>query len=185
MNTQTSMNVRQSSARPVGIDLLSGELQVKSTMAGEDLFVISAAGGRVLIGAQVKCNIRCLGSTVQVTGLDGLSTLKYEDRSIALREGQRIEYGGGKLGPVVAVDTELTMAWRRRILIFDGQSLSEVIEEINRYRPGKIILANRRLAMRKVQARFSLNQLADVASLIHDAYGAKVMSLPDGIVVLS
>jgi transmembrane sensor len=80
---------------------------------------------------------------------------------------------------------EVTMAWRRRVLIFDGQPLAEVVREINRYRPGKIILANDDLGVRKVQARFSLNQLADVAALIQDAYGAKVTLLPGGIVILS
>jgi len=60
-----------------------------------------------------------------------------------------------------------------------------VIAEINRYRPGKIILTNDQLASRKVHAQVSLNQLGDVASLIHQAFGASVRSLPGGIVLVS
>ena len=185
MNTQTSMNVRRSQGRVTGIELLAGELQVKTAASVSDDFAISAAGGSARVGAQATCNVRCLGSNVQFTGLDGVSTLQYQGRSVLIAAAQRVDYGSGELGPAVAADTELTMAWRRRILIFDGQPLSEVVEEINRYRPGRIVLANTELAARKVQARLSLNQLADVANLIHDAYGASVTSLPGGIVVLS
>jgi len=185
MNTQTSMNVRRSQGRVTGIDLLDGELQVKTAASAGDGFAVFAAGGSALVGAQATCNVRCLGSNVQFTGLDGVSTLQYQGRRVLIRAAQRVDYGSGQLSPAVAADTELTMAWRRRILIFDGQPLSEVVEEINRYRPGRIVLANTELAARKVQARLSLNQLADVANLIHDAYGASVISLPGGIVVLS
>lgn len=185
MNTQTSINVRRSEGRATGIELLGGELQVKNAASAGDGFAIFAQGGSANVGLQATCNVRCLGSSVQFTGLDGVSALRYQGHSVIIGAAQRVDYGNGQLGQTVAVDTELTMAWRRRILIFDGQPLAEVVDEINRYRPGRIVLANDRLATRKVQARLSLNQLADVANLIHDAYGASVTTLPGGIVVLS
>lgn len=84
----------------------------------------------------------------------------------------------------VAVNPEVAMAWRHRLLIFDDEPLSAVIDDINRYRPGKIILTNRDLAARKVHARFSLDQMADIATLIHDAYGADITTLPGGVILL-
>jgi transmembrane sensor len=185
MNTQTALNLRKEQGRVVGIDLLGGEIQVKATAEAGGPVTVFAGGGRIDVGAEAKCNVRCYASDVQVTGLDGATTLQYKGQSTVLKAAQQADYGDGRLGQVVPADIELTMAWRRRVLIFDGQALSQVVEEINRYRPGKIILANDSLAARKVQARFSLNQLADVAALIQDAYGAKVTSLPGGIVILS
>lgn len=185
MNTQTTINLRKYQGRIVGLDLLSGEIQVKASPTYDAPFTVFAGGGRVEVAAQTKCNIRCFGSDIQVTGLDGASTLEYQGRSTVLHFAQRANYGEGRISNVVAADIEATMAWRRRVLIFDDRPLSEVIEEINRYRPGKIILTNDQLAARKVQARISLNQLADVAALIQDAYGAKVTSLPGGIMVIS
>ncbi|GLQ45888.1 sigma factor regulator VreR [Dyella lipolytica] len=185
MNTQTAINLRKSQGRLVGVDLLGGEIQVKATAAASAPITVSAGGGQIEVGVQGKCNIRCYGSDVQVTGLDGATTLQYQGHSAVLTTAQQADYGKGRIGQIVPADIESTMAWRRRVLIFDGQSLSQVVEEINRYRPGKVIIANDSLAARKVQARFSLNQLADVAALIHDAYGAKVTSLPGGIVILS
>jgi transmembrane sensor len=185
MNTQTALNLRKSEGRLVGIELLGGEIQVKATADAAGPVTVFAGGGRINVGTDARCNVRCYSSDVQVTGLDGATTLEYKGRSEILQTAQQADYGNGLLGQVVPADLEMTMAWRRRVLIFDGQSLSQVVEEINRYRPGKIILANDSLAARKVQARFSLNQLADVAALIQDAYGAKVTSLPGGIVILS
>jgi ferric-dicitrate binding protein FerR (iron transport regulator) len=183
MNTQTTINLRKSNGELTGIELLGGEIQVKTTTATSAPLSVFAGGGRIDVGG--KCNVRCDGADVQVTGLDGATTLRYQGQTAVLNTAQRADFGGGRVGQVMPVDLEVTMGWRRRVLIFDGQPLVDVVREINRYRPGKIILANDELGARKVQARFSLNQLADVAALIHDAYGAKVTALPGGIVILS
>jgi len=185
MNTQTTINLRKSNGQVTGIELLGGEIQVKTTAAAAEPLIVFAGGGRIDVGAMGKCNVRCDGSRVQVTGLDGATTLRYQGQTAVLKTAQSAEFGDGRVGQVMPADLEVTMGWRRRVLIFDGQPLAEVVREINRYRPGKIILANDRLAAREVQARFSLNQLTDVAALIQDAYGAKVTALPGGIVILS
>ncbi|WP_158628819.1 FecR family protein [Dyella choica] len=185
MNTQTTMSLHKSQGQLAGIELLGGEIQVKATTAASGPVNVLAGGGRIDVAALGKCNVRCYDGDVQVTGLDGATTLRYRGQTAVLRTAQSAEYGNGRVGQVRPADLEVTMAWRRRVLIFDGQPLAEVVREINRYRPGRIILANDVLAARKVQARFSLNQLTDVAALIQDAYGAKVTALPGGIVILS
>ncbi|HET7329316.1 FecR family protein [Dyella sp.] len=185
MNTQTAINMRTSSDQAIGIELLGGEIQVKSTGARAAAVSVFAGNGRVDVGTMAKCNVRCDATDVQVTGLEGATTLRYQGQVAVLQTAQRAQYGEGGVGRVTPADIDAVMAWRRRVLIFDGQPLADVVREINRYRPGKVILANDALAQRKVQARFSLNQLADVAALIQDAYGAKVTSLPGGIVILS
>jgi transmembrane sensor len=70
-------------------------------------------------------------------------------------------------------------------LVFNNATLATVVDEINRYRPGMLVLLNKELGQRRVQARFSLQQLAGVALLIRDAYGAKCTELPGGVVLLS
>jgi transmembrane sensor len=185
MNTQTSVNLRKTQGQITGLDLLAGEIQIRDTSSNHLPFTVFAGGGRIDVGEQTRCNIRCLGSNIQVTGLDGSSTLEYQGRDTVLHTAQRANFGEGLISAIVPADVEATMAWRRRVLIFDGRSLAEVISEINRYRPGDIILTNPQLAARKVQARISLNQLGDIAALIHDAYGAKVTDLPGGIMILS
>ena len=50
-----------------------------------------------------------------------------------------LETGG--LGDVIGVDTVVVTAWRDGVLVFRNTPLVRVIEEVNRYRPGRIILA--------------------------------------------
>jgi transmembrane sensor len=185
INTQTAVNLRKENGRITGLDLLTGEIQMRDTSPHHMPFTVFAGGGRIEVGEQTRCNIRCFGSDIQVTGLDGTSTVAYLGRDAVLHTAQRANFGDGRISAIVPADVEATMAWRRRVLIFDGRPLAEVIEEINRYRPGEVILTNPQLAARKVQARISLNQLDDVAALIHDAYGVKVTNLPGGIMILS
>jgi ferric-dicitrate binding protein FerR (iron transport regulator) len=185
MNTQTAIKLRSMREGSVGMELVSGEAQV---LTGKDLrqpFTVLAGGGRVVAEASSQCNIRCTGPEAQLICINGRTELRYGGQRALVRPDQSVSYGKERIGQVAAVDSEIAIAWRRRVLIFDNQPLSEVVAEINRYRPGKIILMDEALAARKVQARFTLVQLADVAALIRDAYGAKVTSLPGGVVLLS
>jgi ferric-dicitrate binding protein FerR (iron transport regulator) len=88
------------------------------------------------------------------------------------------------VGEPVVVDTQAVVAWREQILVFNNATLATVVDEINRYRPGMLVLLNKQLGQRRVQARFSLQQLAGVALLIRDAYGAKCTGCR-GVVLLS
>lgn len=185
MNTQTTLNRLTSRGQQLGIELVSGEVQVQTAGQLAEQFTLLAGAGHVRMPPGTQCNIRCIGKHVQVTGLSGSTELVYHGRNVTLQAGERIGYSDRAMEAVTTVSTESAMAWRRRILIFDNQPLSDVVSEINRYRPGKIVITNGTLASRKVHARFSLNQLADVATLVHDAFGASVTSLPGGIVLLS
>ena len=102
-----------------------------------------------------------------------------------LDSGQQMTYSASGIQAPVTVDTRAVLAWRDRVLVFNNAPLATVVDEINRYRPGKLLLLNRELGKRRVQARFTLQQLAGVALLIRDAYGAKCTELPGGVVLLS
>ncbi|MNQ79530.1 fec operon regulator FecR [compost metagenome] len=120
-----------------------------------------------------------------VTCLDGALQLQTLGRSVRLETGQQVTYDTRHIGTPQSVDTTAVIAWRQQILVFNDATLASVIDEINRYRPGMLLLLNSELGKRKVQARFSLDQLAGVALLIRDAYGVKCTELPGGVVVLS
>lgn len=185
MNTQTAINVRTRLGKPIGMDLITGEVQIVTAAKLAEPFAVFAASGRVLATGATQCNVRCTGPEVQVTCLNGLTQLECHGRSVAIRPAEQISYGAQGVGTIAAVDTDVAMAWRRRLLIFDNQPLADVVAEINRYRPGELILMNDALAAHRVHARFSLNQLADVAVMIRDAFGARLTTLPGGIVLLS
>ena len=63
--------------------------------------------------------------------------------------------------------------------------LAEVIAEINRYRPGRIVVWNADLGRRPINARFRVSNVDDILALAQRAFGAKVTTLPGGLVLLS
>src|SRR5690606_11670528 len=118
------------------------------------------------------------------TSLQGSAVVDDQVENRTLAANQLLTFGADRLGRVHHADPERVTAWQRQLLIFDDEPLSQVIAEINRYRPGRLILMNEALGRRRVQARFTLDQLPDVARLISDAYGATLTRMPGGVVLL-
>ncbi|MEG2797694.1 MAG: DUF4880 domain-containing protein [Pseudomonas sp.] len=181
LNTQTRINQRAVSDGVQGFELVSGEVEVQTAR----LTLAMQAGGGWLRASQARFNLRNTDQQICVTCLDGAVEVDVEGRSLRLEPGQQVTYDARRVGSVQSVDTAAVMNWRQQVLVFNGATLSEMIDEINRYRPGMLLLLNRELGQRRVQARFSLDQLAGVAMLIRDAYGVKCTELPGGVVVLS
>jgi ferric-dicitrate binding protein FerR (iron transport regulator) len=164
-----------------GFELVSGEVEVQTAR----LPMAMQAGGGWLRASRARFNLRNLDQQVCVTCLDGAVDVEVEGRSLRLEPGQQLTYDAQQVGAVQSVDTAAVTNWRQQVLVFNGTTLSQMIDEINRYRPGMLLLLNRELGQRRVQARFSLDQLAGVGALIRDAYGVKCTELPGGVVVLS
>lgn len=177
LNTQTRI-----SRAGQGIELLEGEMEVVAN-AAQPLKVQAGAGW--LSAAQARFNVRNTDRNVCVTCIEGSLSVAVGARTLTLDSGQQMTYGASGLQAPVAVDTQTVVAWRDKVLVFNNATLATVVDEINRYRPGKLLLLNSELGKRRVQARFTLEQLAGVALLIRDAYGAKCTELPGGVVLLS
>jgi transmembrane sensor len=181
MNTQTALNVRQDAR---GIELLTGEAEIVARASAAAPAWVQARNGLVS-AVDARFNVRLDDDSVCVTCLDGSLQVEVQGQAITVTRARQLTYGASRPVEAAVRDPLQLMAWRDRKLVFDNEPLARVIDEINRYRPGRMVLLNRTLGERKVQARFSLDQLADVATLIQDAYGAKLTSLPGGVVLLS
>ncbi|MFJ4142602.1 FecR family protein [Pseudomonas sp. NPDC089734] len=182
LNTQTRISRRQAPDGESGLELLSGEVEVLARPR-ESLKLQAGAGW--LSATHARFNVRHTDQRVCVTCLEGRLKVDVQGQSIELQSGRQVTYDAKGVGEPHAVDASTVVAWRQQILVFNDASLATVIDEINRYRPGMLLLLNPELGKRKVQARFSLDQLAGVALLIRDAYGARCTELPGGVVLLS
>lgn len=183
MNTQTRINVKTASANETDLELLAGEAEIQTDFNTSKRVTVVAGGGAVS-ALQAKFNIRYTGNDVCVTCLKGRVQVGQSIHRTTLDAGQQLTYRSGDFGAPQAVNTSNVTAWRKRMLVFNQVPLSDVVAEVNRYRPGKLILRSEVLGRSKVQASFSLDRLDDVIALIRDAYGADVTQLPGGIVLL-
>jgi transmembrane sensor len=177
MNTQTSIAVDGERR----IELISGEGAI---VTGAQDFEVIAADGRMRSRNAVFC-IRHIASDVRVTCLEGVIEIALGDRVTSIGRRQQISYSGQDLDSVMSIDPEVVTAWRSGQLIFLDAPLSDVVAEANRYRRGKIIVANKALGRRMVTARFSLDRIEDVVPKLANAFGARATWLPAGVVILS
>lgn len=183
MNTQTRINQRGAQAGNEAIELVAGEAQVEAAGSGAPVVVYAGAGATR--ARQARFNLRYTGPQVCVTCLQGAVQVEAAGAMQTLAPGEQVIYDGTGLQPALAVDTAQVDAWRTGTLSFAGQTLAEVVDEINRYRAGRVLVRNADLAARRVRMRFEITQTDLALHMLRDLYGAQLTRLPGGIVLLS
>jgi transmembrane sensor len=181
LNTRTSLSIQPANREASRIELISGETAVATR---SKIVEVIASNGKAS-ASSARFNVRYEGSTVCVTCLDGIVDVVQREQSVALHRDQQIVYGARGLEPLATVDAAVVAGWRDGDLYFRDEPLSRVIEEINRYRSGRIVLMNASLGQRRFPARFKIDRLDVVLPQMQVAFGARVRSLPGGIVLVS
>ncbi|MBV8924423.1 MAG: FecR domain-containing protein [Bradyrhizobium sp.] len=183
LNTQTSIAVRSASGEP-RIELIAGEAAVSAQRQAQAPLIVDAAGGRIS-AYQANFNVKCLDHVVSVLCLDGTVDVAWKGHSLSMQGGHQVSYSAAGLGTASAVDPELGRAWQHGLLIVRDWPVGRLVEEINRYRPGKIVLMNTDLGRRMISGTFHLDHLDDFIGQAHGLFGATARALPGGIVLLS
>ena len=184
MDTQTSLTAPVMAGQLCSLELISGQLAVSVQPQADQSVIVTAAGGEVRADL-ANFVIRREGSSVCVTCADGAVHVTYRSTTATLGPRQQVTYESNGLRSTTAADPAIVTAWQRGLLVFHDVPLADVVAEVNRYRQGRIILINHALGERKVVAGFRLDQIDDVVKYLSEVFGAKVRSLPGGVVLLS
>lgn len=182
LNTQTSITL-QSAPDETRIELISGEASATKLSSPKPL-VMLAGDGRITV-LQASFNARCLDGTVSVTCLDGVVTVEQGRNTVQLHKAEQVTYSRSGLEASVPVDAMQVAAWQTGLLIFRDRPLASVVDEVNRYRMGKIIIANAELKRRLVNGTFQLDKLENFVAQVEQLFGARITPLPGGVVLLS
>jgi transmembrane sensor len=183
INTQTSIDLRPATDGAVQIELIAGEAAFASQKARTPDIVVHAGSGHVQ-ARNAEFNIRRDGNTVSVSCVSGEVLVSCEAGTTILRNGQQTLFNERGMSQIVAIDPEVVTAWQRGLLIFRDEALSRVIEEVNRYRFGKIVLLDGKLGPRRIVANFRLDRIDDVVDFVAEVVQARVRRLPGGLVLL-
>jgi len=168
----------------VRLDLIGGEVAVDADQPVRPV-EIRTAGGRAL-SRSGRFGVRWDGEETCVTCLAGGVEIATSGTSKAmLGPGEQLRFSSVSLGGIVPVDPGKAEAWRHGLLIFTNEPLSRVVDEINRYRAGKIVLANSDLRSIPVNAVFRLDRMDRALSQIREVADARETALPGGVVILS
>jgi len=183
INTQTSIDLRPATDGAVQIELIAGEAAFASQKARTQDIVVLAGSGRAQ-ARDAAFNVRRDGDTVSVSCVSGEVLVSCEAGTTKLRHGQQTLFNEHGMSQIVAIDPEVVTAWQRGLLIFRDEALSRVIEEVNRYRFGKIVVLDGKLGQRRIVANFRLDRIDDIVDFVAGVVQARVRRLPGGIVLL-
>lgn len=150
-----------------GVRLWQGKAYFKVAPDAERPFVVytEAATVRVLgtefsVSADARAEVAVRRGRVLYTAAAGL------DAPVALGGGEGIAQDRSRILPPGSIDVRERFAWFEGRLIFRDRPLAEVLAEVERYLPGKILLMSRRLAATRVTGNYKLaDPLAIVRSL--------------------
>jgi len=164
-DTAISVDFNQGQRR---IQLHRGAVFFEVAHTGEP-FIVEAEGGRTeVLGTRFEVRQQTGGAEVTVlSGRVGVTAAEGETQQI-LTANQQVDYHDGHASAVHAVDSENRLAWRQGWLNYYQLPLSQVVDDLARYYPGRIILLDRELGARKVSGSFPGND--PLAAL--DALGA-------------
>ncbi|ULH06447.1 FecR family protein [Alcaligenes faecalis] len=178
LNTQTAVSIDNSSGPPI-IALIAGEAAIDSQST---LCVIHAASGRLSVN-DGGFEVRHLGADrVRVRCLLGSGQLQHSKGTVSLAANDEVTYDAQQLGD----RQRLSMGgsdWRQGMVVFDNLPLAEAIEEINRYRPGRVVLMNNNLSERRFTAKFQIHALDDAIDLMERVLGVKARRAGDLVIL--
>jgi transmembrane sensor len=183
LNTQTSIALRSLQSQPT-IELISGEVLVSAQRPATGSLVLLAAGGQIA-ASEAQFNAQCFDAAVSVTCLEGTIDVQHSGQSARIGKGQQLAYSRAGIGTSVSVDPAQVTAWQSGLLIFRDRPLAAVVEEVNRYRPGKIVIVSAELRQRAVNGDFEIKKLDSFVTQVEQLFGAHATSLPGGLVLLS
>lgn len=187
LNTQTSLAIRPASAVEDCVELISGEASFAASIRAARSLVVLAANGKAVTDSG-RFDVRMTNGDrlpVSVTCFDGKVRIERGVDVAVLRAGERIRYGVDGLSQIVAVDPIMESEWQRGIVEFRDTPLAEAVAEINRYRPGRVVLMNGTLGQRQVNGRFRIDQMEKLLLQLEHAFDLKLRRLPGGIVLLA
>jgi transmembrane sensor len=159
----------------IAVDFSRGERRVELrrgagffsvTHTGEPFVVDAEKGQARVLGTQFEVRLQPHGAQVTVlSGRVGVTADRHAEQQI-LSAGQQVAYGEGSAEKLHAVDSEAQLAWRQGWLNYYKVTLAEVVQDLGRYYPGRIVLLNDELAARRVSGSFpSKDPLAVLSSL--------------------
>jgi len=186
LNTDTELSVQYTWTKR-SVRLAHGEALFSVVHNPEKPFEVIAAGGRIQdIGTQF--NVYQQAEQVSVTVLDGEVSVAAREGSTVqnLIPGQQLSYDStGQTSAVARADMDAATAWQKGRMVFKGQPLSVVLEQLGRYHDVSLQVQGARLQTLKVSGVFPTNNLDLALNTIAGALPIKVTQIATNVFVMA
>lgn len=154
------------------------------THTGQPFVVHAGSGEARVLGTQFEVRLQPAGA--QVTVLSGRLGVKPSAQGTQqiLTADQQVAYSEGVADEMHAVDSEARMAWRDGWLNYYKTPLADVVKDLSRYYPGRILLLNDALGARRVSGSFPSNDPEAVLKALQAVLGFEQHSVLGRLIVV-
>jgi transmembrane sensor len=190
LNDGSRVELNASSA--IAIDLGANERRV-TLLRGEAYFQVAADPTLPFVVAAGNGTTTALGTAFDVNLTAGATRVIVTEHAVMVDtrerlrvgEGEQLSYDSdGSLGHIEQADPDMALAWRQGRLAFDDRPLSAVVEEIARYIPGKIIIAQTALSDRRISGSLNLAAPEETLRSFANAFQIKVTHVGPFLTIL-
>ena len=189
LNTDTALTVTfDDNERRVG--LLRGEALFEVSSDPQRPFRVEATDGVaeavgtafVVRRGEDSVSVAVLEGKVRVTSpvdVESLSTSVLADR------GERTRYAkGAPPSAVESFDLQTAVAWREGVIVIEDLPLDRAIAELDRYRPGRIVLMDAGADYRSVSGAFDLETIDAAVAGLAATHGLSVTEVTPYLLIL-
>lgn len=190
LNTASTIEVslRKDSRR---VHLVKGEALFEVAHDPSRPFLVDA-GGAKLRAVGTAFNVRIREAVVELTVTEGVVAVAENVAAVRRVDARRVAAGdgavirGGAVAPTVLNPGLLRqrVAWQDGVIELDGETLSQAVDEFNRYRARPIIVGDPRLANLRVGGRFEVDEAAKFLTAVEGSFPVQAISAPDGSILL-
>jgi len=110
--------------------------------------------------------------------------IEHPQGRMQLQNGQQVRYDTEMSGVVSDAVVSEVSAWTSGMLVFRRAPLQEVVDELNRYRRGRVVLRGERLAREPVSGRFGIDDPEAALEQLRLSLSLDIRRFPGGIAVL-
>ncbi|MFP0195817.1 FecR family protein [Pseudomonas sp. PHC1] len=183
LNSRSRLQVRFEKDRRL-IELTEGEAMFSVEHDTSRPFVVEAGSGKVTVTGTrfdvrrdvTQTRVAVEQGTVKVQGRDAADA---DFISLTAGLGTRID-AQGKVAPAYAVNPAELTAWRSGKLVFNNASLSEVAEQVSRYRDKPLTVANPAVANLRLTSVFKSDNTDALLKALPSILPVAVRTLADG-----
>ena len=186
LSGEAMFNVRKDPARPFRVQ--SGPVWVKAIGTRFNVYRqaeetrVTVIQGRVAVGSPEARNP--IGASPEDSSSDPAVSANTNNTTVELSAGEQlaIRRDGTITGQTAAVDTQRTIAWTQRRVVFDNDTLATVASELNRYNRHKLIIDDETLRQRRISGVFTVNDPQSFAEVLASMTSIRSEKRADGSV---
>lgn len=186
MNVQSRLEISFSADKRL-VKLQDGEVWFDVAHNAQKPFVVETPLGNITV-LGTRFNVRKTADAVFVSLVKGKVELRDTATSqlpaTVLAPGMEAGLTRHGVGAVHPFDVFATTAWQKDQLVFYDSPVSEVVNELNRYYRGKIVIANSRLRDLHISGVFQTDNIDRVLGAIENTLSVRVIRVTDYLVFL-